>query len=1500
LSAEGRLEIKSRVRLSDEPWSLNAVGRAAALDARASPPAFDQPPAQAIESDALYALARDLKLTYGPAFRTVTRVEIAGAEARAYLQSAEPARAGYLLSPALFDGALQGFLGLLSTHKPKHLREPMVPARFGRVRVFAPYGRKPAAAHLKLERAGERSASGAVALIDSEGKLVAEALGCVFRQAHLARAPDLDQRSFYFKAVAAPRAEARKSPPIDIAKALGAASQENALAREPDESAALFDAYFVAAAHESASALVGAAPFTLSALIAKSILAPEAVHHFSMLLRLLERHGLARESGEGWRLKPESGFPESRTIWRTLLDERPELVADLALSAGAASAQERFLRFGARAAADMPPALLDQFLFASPAGKRAIAALCHAVQALAESWPEGRPLRIIEIGAGSGALCRRLLAQLARRVASLVYVATDPDADAVARLAAVVSSRPGARACPWDPRESEDDRLPSSLFDIALSASSLTRLACDRDALAALHRRLADGGVLLAAEPEPNTLWAMIFGEAATSSNARRRAVHADALIQRADAWRALIEEAGFEGFASVPLAEAHWPARLIAARASRNAEEESVTAPTKRAVLIASADDPLARALARRLSDAGLMAELLDPPAVTDGNLLCAALAESGAQAPEVVLLPPTSPASDEPGATAAARMTTAATVVKLAQSVTTQARLWFVTRDAQQKAPAPEEAALWGLARTIANELPQFPCRLVDLPKSRDSEEAAACLADEILAPDNETEIVLTPSGRHALRLARGLPETAADDEALSLRVAQPGLLDSLRFSPASPRAPGPGEVAIEVKACGLNFRDVMWAMDLLPEEALSDGFAGATLGLECAGIVRAKGPGVEGLEAGARVFGFAPAALGSHAVTAAHAVLPIPEKLSFAAAATIPVTYLTAVYALGAIAKLQEGERVLIHGGAGGVGLAAIYYAQHCGAEIFATAGSEVKRAFLRALGVPHVLDSRSLSFADEVMALTKGEGVDVVLNSLYGEAMERSLGLLRPFGRFVELGKRDFYLNTRVGLRPLRNNVSYFALDADQLPARRPDRARAVLTDVLALMERGVLRPLPHQAFSFSDVQDAFRLMQASGHIGKIVLVPDEREPSALGAPRRFPIHPDRTYLVTGGLSGFGLATARYLCAEGVRHLALMSRRGAATPGAEEALQSLREAGADARAFACDVAERAALSAALRDIRATMPPLAGVVHAAMAIDDSLVTDLTGKRLAHVLAPKLSGALNLDRLTRQDPIELFILYSSATTLLGAPGQGSYVAANLALEALSRARMAKGLPSLAVAWGPIADTGYLAAKDAEREALARRLAAQPMPAREALECLPALWASGLPSVACVTVNWHGARQRLAVLSSPTFADIAGSMAKTDGTSLREHLQGLSADEARELVVALLREEIARILMLAPDRIDPSKALSELGMDSLMAVELRLALEAELGVEIPILSLADNTTLVALARRVVNALAGRLVDSDVMTAIVRHESGAPAPARIAQPEPPSARAIKR
>ncbi|MCS6854124.1 MAG: SDR family NAD(P)-dependent oxidoreductase, partial [Elioraea sp.] len=715
-----------------------------------------------------------------------------------------------------------------------------------------------------------------------------------------------------------------------------------------------------------------------------------------------------------------------------------------------------------------------------------------------------------------------------------------------------------------------------------------------------------------------------------------------------------------------------------------------------------------------------------------------------------------------------------------------------------------------------------------------------------------------------------------------------ARPGVLETLTWTSRARRRPGRGEVEIAVAAAGLNFRDVMWAQGLLPEDLIADGFAGPTLGMECAGTITAVGADVAGLKPGDRVMAFAPSAFASHAVTLAAACLHLSPGLSFAEAATMPVAFLTALYALDECARLAAGETLLIHGGAGGVGLAALQIAKARGARVIATAGSEEKRALLRLLGADAVFDSRGLGFVDGVRAATGGEGVDVVLNSLAGEALEASLALLRPFGRFVELGKRDFALGTRMALRPLARNAAFFGVDLDSAMRADPARAAKLFAELGRLASRGAIRPLPYRFFPSREVRDAFRLMQGSGHIGKIVLAPPSPAPRRRGASAPV-IREDRTYIVTGGLSGVGLEVARWLAACGARHLALISRRGA-TAEAEPVLADLAAAGVSVSAHACDVADRAALEAVLASVRRHQAPIGGVIHAAAVLSDATLARLSAEDLAAALAPKLGGAWNLHLLTRDDPLDLFVLFSSAATAIGNPGQAAYVAANHALEALARARRAEGLPALAIGWGPIAGAGMLARAPEVAKRLETHLGLRPIPVREATAALPDLLASPHPAVHVADLEAAQARARLAILASPTFAEARlpddGADRGGEGEDLRLRLAALPEAEARALLEGALAAEAARVLGLAAQAVERTRPLADLGMDSLMAVEFGLAVESRLGGSLPAITVAGGVTIADLAARLLPVLRGDSVAGPAVAVAAVERPGAEAAKR--------------
>jgi NAD(P)-dependent dehydrogenase (short-subunit alcohol dehydrogenase family)/acyl carrier protein len=419
-------------------------------------------------------------------------------------------------------------------------------------------------------------------------------------------------------------------------------------------------------------------------------------------------------------------------------------------------------------------------------------------------------------------------------------------------------------------------------------------------------------------------------------------------------------------------------------------------------------------------------------------------------------------------------------------------------------------------------------------------------------------------------------------------------------------------------------------------------------------------------------------------------------------------------------------------------------------------------------------------------------------------------------------------------------------------------------------------------LAHRRFPFGEIDEAFRLMQSSGHIGKLVLEPTANAGVRLRDAAQIQLSAEGTYLVTGGLSGFGFETARWLVQNGARSIALLGRRGINTPGAVENVRELTAIGAAVSVYAGDVADRAALAQILERIRDSGPPLHGVVHAASAIGDGLATDVDAEIVSAMLRPKLGGAILLDQLTRDDPLDLFLLFSSATTVLGAPGQGVYVAANLALEALARRRRAEGRPALAVAWGPIEDAGYLAERPEMREALGRRLGAKPMPAAQALAALAAVVDSGLATAAVAETSWQEARRFLPILANPLFSELrseAGSTPTDD--SLIEKLAAASAEEALSLLKTVVAEEAANILRLPAAGIDAGRPLSEMGMDSLMAVELRLALESRLRIDLPLVSLAEGTSVSSIAGRLASAMSSQPQTGEIVGLVERYEGAA-------------------
>ena len=538
-----------------------------------------------------------------------------------------------------------------------------------------------------------------------------------------------------------------------------------------------------------------------------------------------------------------------------------------------------------------------------------------------------------------------------------------------------------------------------------------------------------------------------------------------------------------------------------------------------------------------------------------------------------------------------------------------------------------------------------------------------------------------------------------------------------------------------------------------------------------------------------------------------------------------------------------------------------------------EIFATAGSDEKREFVRMMGADHVLDSRSLAFADDIMNITNDEGIDIVLNSLAGEAINRNLSILKPFGRFLELGKRDFYENSKIGLRPFRNNISYFGIDADQLLIERPALAAELFTEMMQLFSDGVLRPLPHRVFPATQIEDAFRYMQQSRQIGKVIVSLEGNaeqlpvpEPIANRQDQSLSCDPEGCYLITGGLSGFGLETAHWLVDKGARNIVLASRSGQAPAESEASLLALQQRGARIEIRACDVTSQQAVNELFTEFDATLPPLKGIILAAMVLDDGLIRNMTHEQFNTVLSPKISGTWNIHQASlaanveNKTELDFFVMYSSATTALGNPGQANYVAGNMFLESLAHYRRANNLTATYAAWGAISDVGFLARNEEVKEALQSRLGGTALTSQQALAMLEKLIVNDTTGAAIIDMDWSVIQRIMPAASSPKYRELQQKVKHSDAdhsADIRSLLATMSEDEAQQLITERLLTEIEHILRLPREKLDTHSSVFDLGMDSLMGMELVLAIEERFGVKLPVMALTEGATITRIAERI-------------------------------------------
>ena len=809
---------------------------------------------------------------------------------------------------------------------------------------------------------------------------------------------------------------------------------------------------------------------------------------------------------------------------------------------------------------------------------------------------------------------------------------------------------------------------------------------------------------------------------------------------------------------------------------------------------------------------------------------------------------------------------------VVQTLLSKAAGVRLWVVSRGAQRvgheaAGVALAQAALWGFGAVVATEHPELGCTRIDLdPDDGEGASWLEPLVRELRGGSVEDRVAFRDGERLVARLVA--LKAAAAGSPQRLRQTQPGVLTGLAYEPASIPVPGEGELVIQVRATGLNFRDVLNALGLYPGES-------GELGDECAGTVVAEGPGVTGCKAGDEVMALASGSFGTFVRASGALTIRRPAGLRAEAAAGIPIAFLTAAYALSKVAGIRPGERVLIHAAAGGVGLAAVRIARRMGAEVFATAGNEEKREFLRSEGVAHVFDSRSTEFGVAIREITGGRGVDAVLNSLGPEFIRTSLEILAPGGRFVEIGKR--YIWSAEEVAAVNAGAAYHAFQLGDAMRSEPLAVRTMLEEIVLDIAEGRLAPLPLRTFAAADVVEAFRYMAQARHTGKIVVT---REQAA-----KFEIRAEATYLITGGLGALGLHAAKWLIARGARHLLLIGRRG---PSEEAArlIGQLESAGAEVRVVAADVSVRGDLERVFAEMDASMPPLRGVLHTAGVLDDGLLEQQNAARFAAVLAAKTDGAWHLDQLTRERALDFFVLYSSIVALAGTAGQSSYAAANAWLDALAQERRAQGLPALSVNWGAWASTG-MAAQVSEQNR--RRWSSQGIvliEPEQGMQALEDLLANGARQAAVLPMQWDlflaPDREQP---PAPLYAEIpraAATAAKTveEKAPLLQELQNEALPQKRlQRLTAFVRDRVVQVLGLAgAGAVETAQPIREMGLDSLMAVEIRNALGVPFGEPLPVSLLYDYPTIDALAGYLMQRFGGAVAEPEAMVPAARTE----------------------
>lgn len=1483
---------------------------------------------QQIDRETIYEGYAGVGLPFGECFRGIQTAWRRGSEVIGRVSAAKPVAATcnkHVAHPSVLDSCMQVLP--IALPDADQVGKLYLPVRAGRIRVF---GELPAEvwSYARLTHHGGQVLVGNVSICDDAGRILMEIedlRGQDVARTGTAAASSLKDWLYWNRWQVKPLPQRKRSSSCEFfqtPRAIAGTVQRRTVHPEKDASAIL-NRYIECAEDVNrlclhyiteAFAKLGWRPEQGSVVDPQSLaramrIAPTCRQVFGRYLSFMEQSGLLRASNGKFRVVGKPPAEDGRKLWCKLLHRMPMYFAELTLLRRCGPELPNVLRNRKNAldlifAGDGMEAA-EHLYQDAPSVMESNDLAAKAIATAVGRVPRSRTVRILEIGAGTGGTTYHLLPRL--DPGRTEYVFTDISALFLSRAEQKFFDHPFVEYKVLDIEKdlSSQGFTPHS-FDIVVASNVLHATRDLEQTTQNVRKLLAPKGLLMLLELE-QLLSSIELVFALTKQwwrfSDKYRPASASSPVLTRDEWQTVLTENGFTNVTSLSgTRSAHHPGSVLyLARADTVGRRKSSALPARRIDaqsglwLLFEDESGVARQVAAGLEQAGARPVFVTagtafvrtapdrfrirPDAPEDMAQLMASLCAEPQPLQGILHFWNIDVAHRQEPDTAFVREAETRgchTIMHLIQALASHdgqmppPRLSLVTQNGKavedDETPDPLQAPLWGMGHVVISERHRVSCKLIDISHHPDPEEMAALL-DEITTDDGEQEVALRGPDRYVARLSQTsirehTPASRRAGHTFRVQNPCPGILDQISLARCRRRRPRAGEVEIEVEAASLNFRDVMKGLGIYPTENEQD----LLLGDECSGRVAAVGKGVIHLSRGDEVIAMGPGCFASHVTLPAAAVMQKPARLTFGESAIIPTAFLTAHYALRHIGNICPGDKVLIHSATGGVGLAAIQIAQKAGAEIFATAGNPAKRDLLRGLGIRHVMDSRSLEFADRIMAVTKGRGVDLVLNSLSGPAIEKGLSVLAPYGRFLELGKTDIYQNASIGLRPLRNNISMHVIDLAEILVDKPELMSDILSGILQQLQAGELHALPHRVFSVTQIASAFRYMAKARHIGKIVICMRNANdvPAAAGDTADTRFKSNASYLVVGGTRGVGLAVAQWMAERGARNIILASRSGKLGDDAQQAVARLRESGVHVTIEQLDVVSEDQVAGLLKELASRTPPLRGIVHSALVMDDGVITQQNRERFLNVTAPKIQGAWNLHRYSTDLDLDFFVMFSSQSSLFGTPGQCSYVSANAFLDTLAQYRRGCGLPALTINWGSISGVGYLA-RHADLEKRLNREGVLSITADQLTGILGRLMQTKAAHIGVLHLDW-GKLSGSTQMASPRFSDLVEKNAGEGHEAMNDRKGALLAappEKRLDILMEQLKVILAKVLRTSPAKLNCNRPLTDMGLDSLMGVELLASLDTHYGISLPPGRLTTVASLNSLALMLLEFVTG-------------------------------------